>query len=160
MHKKNQTVQQLLPFAAEASWVTGRWDMLKQYVSLAPQTATGDFNISIGRVLLALLSRHQEDFDKRIAALQEQIACSLSPSTTSTLSACRDQMLKFHVLTELKYMSEPKIEDRQLLFENLERRLAAIGAYLHDKQYLMGIRRAVMQINRLVPTDGTWTTLT
>ena len=60
-------------------------------------------------------------------------------------------MLKFHVLVELEMIagtdSAGDIERIQIL-ESLNRRLEVIGAYLNDKQYLLGIRRAAMQLSR------------
>ena len=148
MHKTNSAISKLLPFAAEASWATGRWDMLQKYLSHAPPATGGDFNISVGRTLLALHRRDSEEFKSIISTLREHIACSLSPSTTSSLGPCHDVMLKCHVLTELEMLANPSEVERKELFESLDRRLEAIGAYRNDKQYLLGIRRAVMQLNR------------
>ena len=148
MHTTSSAVSKLLPFAAEASWTTGRWDTLQKYLSQAPPATGGDFNISVGRTLLALHQGDSEGFKSIVSTLREQIACSLSPSTTSSLGACHDEMLKFHILTELEMLADPSQMERKELFETLDRRLEAIGAYLKDKQYLLGIRRAMMQLHR------------
>jgi serine/threonine-protein kinase ATR len=153
MQKSSSIAPRLLPFAAEASWATGRWDTLQKYLSQAPTEIGGDFNLSIGRTLLALHKGESETFSNTIRILREQLASSLSTSTTSSLSVCHDTILKFHVLTELEMIggtnSGIKV-DRQAVLESLNRRLEAIGAYLNDKQYLLGIRRAAMQLSRLV----------
>jgi serine/threonine-protein kinase ATR len=151
MHKTSSAVSKLLPFATEASWATGRWDTLQNYLSLVPVENGGDFNISIGRTLLALHRKDGETFAKTVQTLREQIASSLSPSKTSSLSVCHDTMLKFHVLTELEMIAgrDGAMDvPRQPVLESLDRRLEAIGAYLNDKQYLLGIRRAAMQLSR------------
>lgn len=148
MHKSSSAVSRLTPFATEASWATGRWDTLQKYISGAPPEVGGDFNISVGRTLLALHRKDLEEFTSIIRTLREQIACSLSVSTTSSLSACRESMLKFHVLTELEMIADPNDGYRKQVLESLDRRLEAIGAYLNDKQYLLGIRRAAMQLTR------------
>jgi serine/threonine-protein kinase ATR len=146
MHKSSSAVSKLLPFATEASWATGRWDALQKYVSRAPPEIGGDFNVSVGRTLLALHGKNLGEFSSTIRTLREQIACSLSISTTSSLGVCREAMLKFHVLTELEMIADSNEGHRKLVLESLDRRLEAIGAYLNDKQYLLGIRRAAMQL--------------
>jgi serine/threonine-protein kinase ATR len=151
MHKTSSAVSKLLPFATEASWATGRWDTLQSYLSLVPEENDGDFNISIGRTLLALRKKDRNTFEKTVQTLREQIASSLTTSTTSSLSVCHDTMLKFHVLTELEMIAGIEgSEDvpRKPVLESLDRRLEAIGSYLNDKQYLLGIRRAAMQLSR------------
>jgi hypothetical protein len=40
--------------------------------------------------------------------------------------------------------------ERLNILESLNRRLEVLGAYLNDKQYLLGIRRAAMQLSRSV----------
>jgi serine/threonine-protein kinase ATR len=148
MHKSSLAGSKLLPFAIEASWATGRWDTLQKYVSRAPPDIGGDFNISVGRTLLALHRRDCEQFSNTLRTLREQIACSLSVSTTSSLSVCRDAMLKFHVLTELEMIADPNDGCRKQVLESFDRRLEAIGANLNDKQYILGVRRAAMQLTR------------
>jgi serine/threonine-protein kinase ATR len=102
-------------------------------------------------MLLALRKKDRNTFEKTVQTLREQIASSLTTSTTSSLSVCHDSMLKFHVLTELEMIA--RIEGsggvpRKPVLESLDRRLEAIGSYLNDKQYLLGIRRAAMQLSR------------
>jgi serine/threonine-protein kinase ATR len=153
MHKTSQAVSKLLPYATEASWATGRWDTLRKYLSFAPEEIGGDFNVSVGRILLALHSGNSESFAGTIRALREQIAGSLSVDTTSSLGSCHDSMLKFHVLTELEMIAgstNDAVVDHKQSVESLGRRLEAIGAYLNDKQYLLGIRRAAMMLSRSV----------
>lgn len=153
MHTATQTVSRILPFATEASWATGRWTALEKYTSLQPKTTGEDFNVSIGRSLLALHKKDTDLFTSNIQSLREQIACALSTSTTSSIATCHDNMLKFHVLTELEMIagtSKDNSTERPNILESLNRRLEVIGAYLNDKQYLLGIRRAAMQLSRYV----------
>jgi len=151
MSQSSSTVSKLLPFATEASWETGRWDMLEKYVSIAPVEIGGNFNVNIGRTLLALLKKDYKTFDGTIESLRENIAGSLSADTTSSLAVCHDSMLRLHVLTELEMIAQASREDepkRVEILESLDRRLEVIGAYLNDKQYLLGLRRATMQLCR------------
>ena len=153
MHTATDTVSRLLPFATEASWATGRWQTLEKYISLAPKESREDFNISIGQALLALQRDNIDLFKSTVGSLRERIACSLSASTTASLGASHDTMLKLHVLTELEMIAGTDTEvpvERASIIESLNRRLEVIGAYLNDKQYLLGIRRAAMQLSRYV----------
>jgi serine/threonine-protein kinase ATR len=148
------TMGLLLPFATEASWATERWGALEKYTEMATSEAGEDFNVSVGKALLAL--RRDRDpmmFTSSVRALRRQIACSLSRSTTSSIGSFHDSMLKFHVLTELEMIAGTDSDEeipRHQLIESLDRRLETIGAYLNDKQYLLGIRRAAMQRSRFV----------
>jgi serine/threonine-protein kinase ATR len=153
MHTATQTVSNLLPFATEASWATGRWAALEKYTSLVQKAPGEDFNVSVGRSLLALHKKNTDLFTSSIQSLREQIACSLSTSTTSSIAACHDNMLRLHVLTELEMIAgtaKDSSTERTNILETLNRRLEVIGAYLNDKQYLLGIRRAAMQLSRYV----------
>ncbi|KAL2062316.1 hypothetical protein VTL71DRAFT_6582 [Oculimacula yallundae] len=152
MHTAAQTVSKLLPFAVEASWTTGRWATLAKYTSLAPLGIGEDFNVNVGRALLALQKGEEDVFKNSVKSLRDRIARSLSTATTSSLGTCHDTMLKLHVLTEMEMIAgtdRPKNGDLPHILESLNRRLEVIGAFLNDKQYLLGIRRAAMQLSRL-----------
>ncbi|OWP07483.1 protein kinase rad [Marssonina coronariae] len=152
MHKTSQTVSQLLPFATEASWTTGRWAALAKYTSLAPPGITEDFNVNLGRALLALQKQDINVFRSGVNSLRERIGRSLSSATTSSIGTCHDSMLKLHVLNELELIAgtdkDAGTEPANIL-ESLSGRLEVIGAFLSDKQYLLGIRRAAMQLSSL-----------
>jgi serine/threonine-protein kinase ATR len=83
--------------------------------------------------------------------LRESLARSLSPSSTTSLQACHDTLVKLHALYEIEIISglSPQGKgDRTVILENLNRRLDIIGAYTSDKQYLLGLRRATMSLSR------------
>lgn len=69
-------------------------------------------------------------------------------------------MLKLHVLAELEMIAGTDLDshrheaaetNRGRVLETLNNRLEVLGAYLNDKQYILGIRRAAMQISRSEP---------
>lgn len=153
MRTETETTSRLLPFATEASWATGRWPALSKYTSMAPKGMSENFNVRVGHSLLALHAKDGELFQETIKATRKQIANSLSVAATASISDCHDNMLKLHVLTELEMVAgiNPGAEvDRPRVLANLNTRLEMIGAYLNDKQYLLGIRRAAMQLSRSV----------
>jgi serine/threonine-protein kinase ATR len=142
----------LLPFATEASWTTGRWPVLEKYTAMVPKGIAEDFNVSIGRALLALHAKDTNGFTSTIQSLRKQISSSLSIATTPSIGACHDILFKCHVLTELEVIAGTTNQsvERPDVLESLNRRLEVLGAYLNDKQSLLGIRRAAMQLSRYV----------
>ncbi|KAH8660790.1 protein kinase-like protein rad3 [Tricladium varicosporioides] len=152
-----ETAPALLPFVTEAAWSTGRWAALQEYTAKTPRESGEEFNIRVGRALLALHEENLELFQSVIKSTREQIACSLSIAATASLGSCHDTMLKLHALTELEMIAgtdRPENSDRPNVLASLNRRLEVIGAYLDDKQYLLGLRRAAMQLSRDRFTEG------
>jgi len=110
-----------------------------------------DFNVGIGRALLALRHNSRPDFQGIIEELRELLAKSMSPSSTTSVQASHDHLVKLHALYEVETisgMSSGIVTDRETVLENLDRRLDIIGAYTSDKQYLLGLRRAAMTLSR------------
>ncbi|KZF22699.1 hypothetical protein L228DRAFT_247070 [Xylona heveae TC161] len=142
----------ILPFAVEASWVTGRWDLLGKYLSSESQISRQTFNTGVGRALLALRRQDMEDFTATIKEFREELSHELSEATISSFQSCHDIMLKCHVLTELEAISGVSThgeKNTKVLMENLNHRLDVLGAFSLDKQYLLGIRRATMELSML-----------
>ena len=139
-----------MPFATEASWMTGKWDKLAQFLANVKAEDYGDFNVGIGSALVALHRKDRGGFLKIIDRLRSSTARSMSMVSTSSLQACHDTMLKFHILTEIELMSGMKDNriERPAMHASLNRRLDVLGTFSSDKQYLLGIRRAVMQLSR------------
>jgi serine/threonine-protein kinase ATR len=142
-----------LPFATEAAWSAGKWTQLERILvsSKTAKTTFLDFNVGVGRALLALRSKDIGEFKDIIAMLRESLARSLSPSSTTSLQACHDTLVKLHALYEIETISGLSPQgtgDRTVILENLNRRLDIIGAYTSDKQYLLGLRRATMSLSR------------
>ncbi|KAL8891174.1 MAG: hypothetical protein Q9215_001770 [Flavoplaca cf. flavocitrina] len=142
----------MLPFACEASWVTGKWEKLDEYVGRASKTSAGSFNVGVGRALLALVRKEKEAFIQIVDEVRRKTAKSLSPANTASLQACHNVLLKLHALAEIEAISaEEKHDDstgKSALVGSLEQRLDVLGAFNSDKQFLLGLRRAVMQSSR------------
>ncbi|KAG9243553.1 protein kinase-like protein rad3 [Calycina marina] len=164
MNISTNSISRILPFAAEASWATRRWSVLRKYTSLATRDASEDFNVSVGSALLALHNKDLPGFASTVKTIRERIACSMSMASSLSIGACHDILLKFHVLTELEMIAgtDGMSFDQGDVLESLDRRLAVLGAYLNDKQYLLGIRRAALQLSSLDFTKddvaGAWLT--
>lgn len=148
------TISKIAPFAVEASWATGRWLTMQKYLnSYNGRNITEVFDVGIAQSLLCLKAKRFEDFSDHIQMLREQVASTMSFSVTSSLQASHDAMLKCHVLTDLELIAqrqddEPGNKPQEDMLTMLSRRLEIIGAYVNDKQYVLGVRRAAMELMR------------
>ena len=152
-HSNSSISKSVLPFAAEAAWSAGRWQQLEKLLTPVLKDETAgflDFNVGIGRALLAMRNKQEAEFTGIISALRESIAKSLSASMTASIQACHDKLVKLHAIYELEAvggMNHLGTRSREVILENLNRRLDIVGAYISDKQYLLGLRRAAMGIS-------------
>ncbi|UPX14348.1 Non-specific serine/threonine protein kinase [Ascochyta rabiei] len=158
-HASNSFSISTLPFAAEAAWSAGKWTQLERILGASADHFNGaatDFNVGVGRALLALYRKDEAEFKIITAALRGSLAKGLSPSNTNSLQACHDTLVKLHALYEIEAISgvgTPATSEREIILENLDRRLDVIGAYTSDKQYLLGIRRATMLVSKIDFSD-------
>ena len=139
-------------FAAESCWVTGKYDMMRQIIS-STATTSSSFNTGIGQALLSLASQDTQLFSSRITDLQRATVHALTVTNTSSLQECHSSMLRLHVLTELEAIGKASREeafDKTGLLRMLNQRLDILGPFLADKEYVLGIRRAAMQLSRYV----------
>lgn len=152
MNTTPTTINQIVPYAVEASWATGRWQTLQKY--LGAYNAGNHleiFNLGIGSALLALADGKLDQFKEFVQEIRDKTASSMSYSATVSLQSCHDVMLKCHVLTDLELIAGKAPQDngdQQEIQTLLNRRLEVVGAYVSDKQYLLGIRRAAMELMR------------
>lgn len=139
-----------LPFAVEASWVTAKWAKLQHYLDSVPGNFGADFNTGIGRALLALSDRDYDRFTTTLDQLRRLNASSLSATNTMSLQICHGAMLRFHAISEVEAISGvlPDELEKSTLLSSLDKRLDVLGAFISDKQYLLGIRRATMQLSK------------
>lgn len=154
MKGASTSVNKIAPFAVEASWATNRWKTLEKYVRLYNAGDVSEaFDLGIGQALLSLKEGDIPKFKEHVKMLREKVAGSMTYPTTSSLRACHDAMLRCHVLSDLEMIVDrPVTEDgtQQPILIALDRRLEVLGAYVGDKQYLLGVRRAAMELMRYV----------
>ncbi|KAL9615276.1 MAG: hypothetical protein Q9167_000247 [Letrouitia subvulpina] len=138
-----------LSLATEASWITEKWTKLEAYCAKAGKGLNGDFNIGIGTALLALAKDKPDVFSDSLQELKRRTARSLTMSNTTSLQGCHDILLKLHVLSELGSVGLLQCDDStdqnnpKALFSQ---RLELLGAFVSEKQYLLGLRRACMHL--------------
>ena len=147
----------VISFATEAAWNTAKWDVMGAQVTKYQGNPYNDFNVSVGSLFERLRQPGGSSvllpgtFEGDLRNVREMVAASMTPATTSSLSACHDLMLKSHVLTDLEILAEAQSSqgpERQQALLSLDRRLEVVGSYVSDKQYLLGIRRAAMELMR------------
>ncbi|RQM07136.1 hypothetical protein DH86_00003467, partial [Scytalidium sp. 3C] len=65
-HEGTQAVSvslpKILPFATEAAWSTEKWTALEKYICVPSDVPEEDFNVNIGRALLALRKADTKQF--------------------------------------------------------------------------------------------------
>ncbi|KAJ0422527.1 hypothetical protein BJY00DRAFT_69114 [Aspergillus carlsbadensis] len=150
--KDTNSVPKFLPFAVEASWMTGKWEKMHNYLELCAQKNTADFNIGVGLALDAFRRGQRRQFRDIIDGLRLSVSKSLTTNSVTSLQSCHDSMLKLHALTEIESVALAGLdpcknpEGRSNLRESLDRRLDVLGGYISDKQYLLGLRRAAMEL--------------
>ncbi|KAL4869315.1 hypothetical protein BDV12DRAFT_185211 [Aspergillus spectabilis] len=149
--KTSSSVPRFLSFAVEASWMTGKWEKMHDYLELCARKTTADFNIGIGLALDAFRRGQRQQFAEIIDGLRLNVAKSLTTNAVTSLQSCHDSMLKLHALMEIEAVAlagdarnDPDV--RSELRVSLDRRLDVLGGYISDKQYLLGLRRAAMEL--------------
>lgn len=133
----------------EASWITGRWTKLHNYLQLCSEQNTGDFNIGIGSALNVFRQGDKLSFGEKIDILRLNVVKSLTANSVASLQSCHDSILKLHALTEVECIANSGNEGANpssLISDALNRRLDVLGGYITDKQYLLGLRRAMMEL--------------
>ena len=149
---------QLGSYAIEASWVTNRWEKLTEYTKAltgATPSATEDFNIGIGDALRALYEDNETEFQHRVESLLIESTRPLTLTTTTTLQGCHASMLQLHVLFELEMIAGRRRlpYSKPDLVSIMDDRLDMLGTFPSDQKYLLGVRRAAMQLARQVQGD-------
>nr|XP_036588838.1 protein kinase Rad3 (phosphatidylinositol 3) [Colletotrichum truncatum]KAF6800480.1 protein kinase Rad3 (phosphatidylinositol 3) [Colletotrichum truncatum] len=153
MQTDPSTENKIVPYAVEAAWATRRWDTLSKYTGRFHGSPLEDFNVSVARLFNYLRQGGGEggDFPQMLQSMRDKIASAMTYSATSSLQACHELRLRCHVLTDLEIIAGTQAAEdgaRQEVLTTLDRRLEVLGAYVNDKQYLLGIRRAAMEISR------------
>lgn len=148
------TINKIAPFAVEAAWATSRWDTLQKYLtSYNAGSHLEVFDLGVGSALLSLKEGHTDEFLQQVKELKEKVACSMSLSATGSLQAAHDSMLKCHVLADLDIIAQNHVVaagDQQQTMALLSRRLEVLGAYVNNKQYVLSVCRAAMELMRYV----------
>ncbi|OTA56852.1 phosphatidyl inositol 3-kinase-like protein [Hypoxylon sp. EC38] len=150
-HTATTTINRIVPYAVEASWATGRWQTMEKFIAKYQGDRTENFNVSVAQALLYLRKGWTKAFVDEMRILRDRVNASMNYSVTSSLQACHEPMLKCHVLTDLELIAGINNDGNQHpqeILQTLNRRLEVLGSYVNDKQYILSIRRAAMELMR------------
>ncbi|KAI0096409.1 phosphatidylinositol 3 [Nemania sp. FL0031] len=145
------TLSRIVPYAVEAAWATGRWETMQNFVRKYQGDPLEEFNTSVAQALLYLRSESTQGFFRAIKTMRDRVGSSLTSSMTASLQVCHEPILRAHVLTDLELiagMSNDGDQHPQDILKLLGRRLEVLGSYVNDKQYVLSIRRAAMELLR------------
>ena len=134
----------LLPAMVEAQWMTGDMVALKSRLQYTAEDPT-DFNVGMANLLAEVDNQNQELVAERIASLRKLVTQSMTVARTSSVQTCHDDLKKLHVLQEVEMLSGADQATAETMIATLERRLSIVGSYVSDKEYMLGVRRAVMK---------------
>lgn len=159
MSGSNESCARLLPFAIEASWVTSNWEALDKYLGMSNESTECTYDIRMGRALSELRKNNIEAFKMGIDGAREAVAGMMVESSTSSIRQCHHLLVQLHALSELQIIGEelhrPEIDSKGLAQE-FESRLNLMGTYSNDKQYILSVRRAALQLTGWVYTCCLW----
>lgn len=150
-HSSSSLGARLLPLAVEASWHTMKFSSTEKLLASSPGETLQDFDVGLGKALLAMHRQDSDEFVAIISSLRDMAAKGLTMSTTTSSRSCHKAMLQLHALYEVEWLSKFSSADQQeqnAVPETLDRRLNVLGPFTSDKQYLLGLRRATMQLCR------------
>jgi len=103
----------------------------------------------MGSALNILRQGKAEAFTDIVNELRLNVAKSLTANSIASLQSCHDDMLRLHALADVESIANAGAagsHPRPELIGALNRRLDVLGGYLADKQYLLGLRRAAMEL--------------
>ncbi|KAK9420883.1 putative Phosphatidylinositol 3 [Seiridium unicorne] len=150
-HTAVTTISRIVPYAVEASWATGRWHTMRKFVTKYQGDPTENFNVSVAQALSHLAKGSTKAFIEELAVMRDRISSSMTFTATASLHACHEALLKCHVLTDLELiagLNNDGSQHPQEVLKSLDRRLEVLGSHLNDKQYILSIRRAAMELSR------------
>ncbi|EXJ90418.1 hypothetical protein A1O1_03519 [Capronia coronata CBS 617.96] len=135
----------LAPYALEAAWATGQWDRLSSYV---PKSGGYDFASHLAELMLAVKNNDTAKVTQLFEELYGTAVSELTPATISSFQASHDTLLKMHVLSDVQLITSSGKDDRSSVLETLRGRLDVLGSNVADKQYVLGVRRALMSLRQ------------
>lgn len=135
----------IMALAVEAQWMTGDLAGLKSRLETGSPSGTPDFDVGIGRLLVAAADQDFQSLSAQLSALRTSIVSSMTETGTSSVQACHGELRKLHALYEVEAMNSNNGQQIARFLETSSKRLAILGSYTTDKQYVLGLRRATMR---------------
>ena len=133
----------LLSMVVEAHWMAGDFEGMVGSLSSTALDSFNDFNVGIGHLLSAVAKGDVEIKQSLIKGLRKMVTQNMTVNRTSSIQTSHEELKKLHILHEIEALSSGRSSGAEEM-GNLEKRLDVVGSYVSDKQYLLGVRRAVI----------------
>ncbi len=145
-----------LPLTVEAQWMIGDISGLQvQIPAIQSAEVPEDFNVGVASILVHMSDADEEGRAEKVNSIRRQTTQAMTLASTSSVYACRGDMMKLHILHELDSFMGGKYVTGEAVAQLLDKRLAVLGSDVSGKQRLLGIRRVAMQClpDRFEPKD-------
>ena len=109
-----------------------------------------DFTVGIASALNALRNGDKSGFNEIVQKLRLNTTRSMTANSTMSLQTSHDMLLQLHALSDVEAIVNADIQTgmtKAELADTLDHRLDLLGVYISEKQYLLGLRRAAMELS-------------
>lgn len=107
----------LIPLATEAAWRLGRWELLEELIidkpyfkaessPLAAYNPDAHYQISIGKAMLAMHHKSNEEFHRSLHEAKSAVTETLSSSARDSYSRAYPSVLRLHCIREMEDVSQ------------------------------------------------------
>ncbi len=107
----------LIPLATDAAWRLGRWELLEELinnvssirtesVSLETYNPDAHYQISIGKAMLAMHLKSQQEFHRSLNEAKNAVMTSLSSSARDSYARAFPSILRLHCIREIEDASQ------------------------------------------------------
>lgn len=117
---------------------------------MCPKENATDFTVGIASALNALRNGDKSAFNETVQRLRLNTTRSMTANSTMSLQTCHDMLLQLHALSDVEAIVNAEIQTgmtKAELVDTLDHRLDLLGVYISEKQYLLGLRRAAMELS-------------
>lgn len=142
---RQRLTTKLLPTIVEAQWMSGDLGAISRRLASGKAEPSTDFNIGVAKVLTAYREHRYEEVIALVPALRKLVTQGMTVACTSSVQASHDDLRRLHTLYEIEALRSVESSKAEEISATLEKRLSILGSYVADKQYVLGVRRAVMQ---------------
>lgn len=136
----------IVPYVLEAQWMTGDLAGMRGALASLSSTDVSDFKGGLSKLILLVADGDTENAACHTLQMRKTITQRLDRNGTDSLQGCHDDLKRLHILHEVEALGKCSADGAELLLGDLDRRLAVLGSYNHDKLDVLGVRRALMRL--------------
>mmetsp|Transcript_49692 Transcript_49692/g.89243 ORF Transcript_49692/g.89243 Transcript_49692/m.89243 type:complete len:2221 (+) Transcript_49692:337-6999(+) len=153
-------LSELRPAAVEAAWQLASWDRLSEALE-TPSTSkaqdTSDFQVQLGRALLAFHERKEEKLTSILRETTLQVTRAAASAARESYTRAYQHLLRLHVLSDIGWLwnrqadaGNSKASDPGSLAKNLLKRCEVTTASFSARQLLLSPLRVALQDLKLI----------